>query len=799
MAAVTGNVERTGEFEDDGPELSGSSLGQLLGLGALKNGPPPLANTHASLSRTHWVRAAVEQFLAQCTFRHEWDGQTLQLRLTKSPRTDGDPRKPRPVFPQDALPWSRGGSVVHTVKVWSLDNSKMDCPVFDLPAGASVVGGTCPGATAGQSIVPEGPRRAAEQRLVQMGAPSLDLPAGALKQTSVPSDPQRSICQSCVPGDTLLMVQGEGLRRIDEMLGRRFKVWSGVDWRETQVVEQGMKPTFLLETRNGITLRATADHRVSTTDGWVEVQDLQQGDALPYALPPTAPFPREASTHLRDADLGPAYRTEKRGELPAEWSFELGVLLGYMVGDGSFYTATKYPTASLVAAEHDADDLRRLAKVVSAWTGSESEVLIRRADPSGMVETSSPHAHLHWRVKGLTHLFTQLGLEKRGTHTTTPRGIWSASERGVAGYLSGLFSTDGSVGVSSGAVEISFTNTSRPLIEEVQQLLMAFGIQTSFTEYRSNAERGYSPLWKLGIKSIDSVRRFAEVIGFFNERKSKLLNEAFAAQAHRQGRTTRMVVDAVTPTRKVEAVYDLLNVGDEHQFLANGLVIHNCYAEGGSYAYADNAARLTLRYWWAVGMVSNHYDAFVDAMFESILKLSFPANAPGNILPIRLHSSGDFFSTRYAQAWMDIADKLHTAGGDVGKRVRFWAPTRTWATTGWDEFWREQLPKMKADNFMVRASAFNFDDPAPGALSPGNALGSSSLYMQSKEEALGRKDFRATAAEKTHFDWMCPTYAQVDKSQLQLKSCTSSPNPFGGSHCRACWVAPKMRINYPAH
>jgi hypothetical protein len=74
-----------------------------------------------------------------------------------------------------------------------------------------------------------------------------------------------------------------------------------------------------------------------------------------------------------------------------------------------------------------------------------------------------------------------------------------------------------------------------------------------------------------------------------------------------------------------------------------------------------------------------------------------------------------------------------------------------------------------------------------------------------------RTDFRAQGNEKRFFDWMCPTYAQVEAKgktivdartkawQVGLKSCTSSPNPFGGRHCRACWVAPDMRINYPAH
>lgn len=798
MAAVTGNLEREGEFEDieAGPAFSG-----LGALGAIRTGPANLATTHTSLLRTHWVRNAAERFLAQCTFRHEWDGSNLIIRLTKSPVMNGK----KPIFPQDAVPFARGGSEVNRLYVWSEDNSKMNCPVFDLPAGASAVGGTCPGANAGQTVVPDNVRAASIARVTQQGVPSIGLPKGASLPVLKEVKPASTICQSCVPGDTLIMVRGEGLRRIDEMLGRCFEVWSGLDWRETHVIEKGVKPTLTLRTRNGVELRATADHRILTSEGWVEAGSLEPGDLLPYALPNAAPFPHQASTGLHDGVLDAPYRTEKRGKLPAEWTYDLGVFLGYMVGDGSFNTAREYPTAALVAAEHDRSDLDRLAHIVGAWTGSEAEVHVRASPPSGLTQNASSHAHLHWRSKSVTHILVSMGLEKRGPDTVTPKAVWSASTEGVAGYLSGLFSTDGSVGMSNGAVELSFSNTSRTLVREVQQLLMAFGIRTSFTEYRNNADRGYERLWKLGIKSIESVRRFAQAIGFFNARKQALLTQALETSKERAGRDTRMVVDEVVDSNREEMVYDLLNVGDEHQFLANGLVIHNCYAEGGSYAYSDNAARLSIRYWWALAMVNKHYDEFVRVLVASALKLKYPAGAPGGILPIRLHSSGDFFSIPYAKAWMEVADRLAVDGGEVGKRLRFWAPTRTWATpegrdgAGWRSFWETELPRMKSQNFMVRASGYHFNEPAPGALAEGNALGSTSMYITDKEAALARRDFRATPAEKPFFDWMCPTYAQLSKDQVNLKNCSSSPNPYGGTHCRACWVAPEMRINYPAH
>lgn len=230
-----------------------------------------------------------------------------------------------------------------------------------------------------------------------------------------------------------------------------------------------------------------------------------------------------------------------------------------------------------------------------------------------------------------------------------------------------------------------------------------------------------------------------------------------------------------------------------HETLRLGETIcSSCYAEGGSFMYSDNQVRMVLRYWWARAMVHRHFDEFVDVMVKSILKLRYPAGTPGNILPVRLHSSGDFFDQQYARAWMTIADEVKR--DETGKRVRFWAPTRTWAVPGWNEFWRKELSGR--GNFMVRSSAYHFGDPAPGPLAPDNAAGSTSLFVTREEVHTQRTNFNAHGREQEFFDWLCPTYAA---GSSETKNCSSSPNPMGGTHCRVCWVRPEMRVNYAAH
>lgn len=768
MAAVTGSTDGEGATAGDEP-VGGAREGvHPQQLGAIRAEPRELGNMHKGLTFNHWIRSALSWYLQRVRLRHEWNGHELLLKVTESPAKDAE----GPYIPRNAVPWSQMARPMREVKVWSYQNAKMDCPSFDLPTGAASVGGSCPGAVEGQTISPG--RR------------------GVLSATGARVDLPRTICNSCLTGDALIMVRGEGLKRIDQMLNRTFEVWSGDAWERTSVLCNGTRAVVELRLTNGQNLFLTEDHKVLTVDGWKEAKDITDEDQLPVMLPKESPFPASALTCI--PEMAEKYRTEKRGKLPLNWSRQLGVFLGYMAGDGSFNNSDRYPTATLVAAEKDVKDIEKLAALVSEWTGSTSEVSVGTPAPSSFCENPSPQAHVAWRSKSLSHLLTSLGLKKEGALMRVPSSIWVASAEGVAGFLSGLFSTDGSVS----AQEVSLASTSLAMLDEVQQLLAAFGIRTSRCEYKSNRERGFKTLMKLSICG-QNMLRFEEAIGFFNERKAKKLREM---NEQKSGKFINkpLYVASVEATDRVEMVYDLENVGPDHRFVANGIVVHNCYVTAGPFGYTSNQLTQMLRHVWVAGMLNHDAGQFVDVMSESIIAMPdklFPSNAPGNILPIRIHSAGDFFDFRYASAWLDICNRV-AQDPKRGRRFKFWAPTRTWVVKGWPEWWRKNLDRLKQDNLLVRASAFHFDDPAPGSLDGNDAahsvtgMGSTSMHDKGLKSVTAQ-DFFAKGEDKKFYDWRCPTFSDVGGS------CTESINPHGKTHCRACWTQPTLRIEYPAH
>lgn len=240
-----------------------------------------------------------------------------------------------------------------------------------------------------------------------------------------------------------------------------------------------------------------------------------------------------------------------------------------------------------------------------------------------------------------------------------------------------------------------------------------------------------------------------------------------------------------------------------------GTICSQCYAFEGNYPSPHVQLGEVLRYWWVRSMLEQgRASELVDTLVLSMKLIRYP-ETPYGILPVRIHSAGDFFSKDYAKVWCDVADELWRMGGNAA-RVRMWAPTRTWAQWG-NGFWAEQLGSLasvrdgQAPNLMVRASAYNFNDAAPGAFHPTNAAGSTSLMQSQEEPRLARnaaagiptssgEAFRPVPGE-ARYDWACPTYSiEQDKH-----TCSNATNPEGGVHCRACWVRPEWRVQYTAH
>ncbi|HEU5103208.1 MAG TPA: replicative DNA helicase, partial [Roseiflexaceae bacterium] len=122
----------------------------------------------------------------------------------------------------------------------------------------------------------------------------------------------------CLAGETLVFLPDQGVyRRIDELVGQRdFKVlalnietWKLEPRAVLKAFATGVKPVYRMRTRLGRSIRATANHKFLTIQGWKRLDEL--APRLRLALPRILPSPTQAT--MSDAELA---------------------LLGHLIGDG---------------------------------------------------------------------------------------------------------------------------------------------------------------------------------------------------------------------------------------------------------------------------------------------------------------------------------------------------------------------------------------------------------------------------------------------------------------------------------
>jgi hypothetical protein len=228
-----------------------------------------------------------------------------------------------------------------------------------------------------------------------------------------------------------------------------------------------------------------------------------------------------------------------------------------------------------------------------------------------------------------------------------------------------------------------------------------------------------------------------------------------------------------------------------------------CYASAGNYRGMNVAVGGIIRYHWTKHLVVHDPDLWVRTVVASMKQLDYPLEGKGEdgILPVRIHSAGDFYDPRYAEAWIRVANELYS----WDPRIVMWAPTRSWATPNWagtkdggQTHWERLLdpdnllsarkgsPRL---NFVVRASAYHVGDEAPGKLHPTNCVGTSSVFRDDNRNFTSKQ-------KDPRFDIDCPVY----NVERDAKTCQWAYDPTTNKlGCRACWRYLDKRVNFTTH
>ena len=382
-------------------------------------------------------------------------------------------------------------------------------------------------------------------------------------------------CNPCVTGDTWVMTE-MGPRQVAELVGQRFN--AVLDGRSYPIESEGFfrtgtKSVVRLRTREGHSLRLTADHRVRRVvrktpqvleTEWVPAADLAPGDEI----------------MLNDhRALGGWEGTGTGAE---------GYLLGLLIGDGTL--KRDGAVLSVWAPEFKAVG----GAVAYAATGAAGIVaaaeaaaatLSHRADFRGFHRVAG-RGEIRLKSAALARLAESWGLCP-GAKTIT-----AAVERGgsafAAGLLRGLFDADGSVqGSQQKGVSVRLTQSDAGLLEAVQRMLLRLGIASTIYRERHPARLTAMPDGRGGARpyaarathelviSGANLQEFADRVGFADSEKSARLESLLAAYRRDLNRERFTATVAALDDDGIEDVFDV-TVADAHAFDANGLVVHNC-------------------------------------------------------------------------------------------------------------------------------------------------------------------------------------------------------------------------------
>jgi DNA repair photolyase len=361
-------------------------------------------------------------------------------------------------------------------------------------------------------------------------------------------------CIYCLSGDAPILMANGSTRPLAELrAGDRIYGTAREGWYRHYVTTEVLahwsviKPAYQITLEDGTQLRAGADHRFLTERGWKFVTGREQGATRRPHLTPRNKLMGSgafASAPEHDSD----YRS--------------GYLCGVIRGDALVGEYSHFRVGRGQSVQHhfrlalcDTQALERTQNFLQR-VGVETQRFEFCAVSAGRKSMQAIRTHARQNVAQIRELIAW---------RTEPSRSWRA------GFLAGIFDAEGSY--SGGIVRIS--NTDREIIGQIGESLRTFGFKFVL-EHVSHESR----------KPIDVVRvvgglrehlRLFHTIDPAISRKRDISRQAVKSDA-------RLGVVSVEPLGRAMRLFDI-STGTE-DFIANGVVSHNCYARP-SHAYMD--------------------------------------------------------------------------------------------------------------------------------------------------------------------------------------------------------------------
>jgi ribonucleoside-diphosphate reductase alpha chain len=355
---------------------------------------------------------------------------------------------------------------------------------------------------------------------------------------------------------TSLLVDRRTVGRDDTEISPMLNAW-----------QTGTKQTYKVVTKAGYEIVATADHKIMTKNGWVKLSELTPGKDQVLIQPGPGMWNTDGKLPFQIDGM------------PKKWSRDLGQAVGLLVGDGWLRDGDENKRVGYTFSNQDSEIMLHVKNILNTIYGKEIKEVKRE---NGVY-------HLSYHGKKFVEFFKNIGVKPvMADIKEVPETIFTATEDAVSGFLQGLFTADGTIGLhnSTSNAYVRLTSKSEKLLKQVQLLLLNFGIKCRIYNRSRPPRKIFSYVNKKGEKKIydvdgkcyelnisrGNITTFLHKIGFMcnkHENKVELLGKR---NFYRDSFSDE--ISSVQPN-DVEAVYDLTEP-NTHSFICNGIVVSNC-------------------------------------------------------------------------------------------------------------------------------------------------------------------------------------------------------------------------------
>jgi DNA repair photolyase len=352
-------------------------------------------------------------------------------------------------------------------------------------------------------------------------------------------------CTYCLAGETMILMGNGSTRRLDALrVGDEIYGTVRVGWYRryvrTRVLDRWrtIKPAYRISLADGTKLVASGDHRFLTQRGWKHVSGKMGGELQ-------RPF---LTVNNKLMGIG-AFATA-----PDDTDdYRRGYLSGLIRGDGVI-GRYDYTSPRRVSVQHqfrlalvDQEALCRASDYLARLGIKTQEFVFARGN-SRRAPMNGIRTHARASVEFIT------------AHIGWPTEL---TDCWAKGFLAGIFDAEGSF--SDGIWRVS--NTCPEIIAHVERSLKRFAFAFAIEKQVANRER---PIVILRIRGgLKEHLRFFLTVGTAISRKRSLVGQAVKSSAD-------LRVTAVEPLGVLRPFFDITTgTGD---FIANGVVSHNCYA-----------------------------------------------------------------------------------------------------------------------------------------------------------------------------------------------------------------------------